>query len=214
VGSIVTQYLIDTLKMEKIGNIYSDELPSIVAFHNNTTFEPISIFYNKHYNLIVIHSLTNVQGIEWKYARTVHEIASKIGAKEIISVDGIITNKKNSNIIFKTTSKEKIELLKKSGGSELNEGVLVGVIASMIVLSMHNPKIPHTAIFSEIKSLFPDSKAAAEIIKFIDSYLGLSIDYEGLIKQAEEFENKLKRILESAREKQRTKEEKNLSYFV
>ena len=54
----------------------------------------------------------------------------------------------------------------------------------------------------------PDSKAAAAIIKAIDSYLGLDVDYEPLLKKAEEFEGKIKGILAKSAQANQLKEEK------
>ena len=51
-------------------------------------------------------------------------------------------------------------------------------------------------IFASTTSKLPDSKASAKVIEIIDKYLNLNVDYKPLLKQAEIFELKLKKILE------------------
>jgi len=62
----------------------------------------------------------------------------------------------------------------------------------------------------------PDSRSAAELIKYLDVYLGLKIDPKPLMKQAEDFENKLKDMIKvSAKAQNGTKDTKpeDLSYL-
>jgi predicted ATP-grasp superfamily ATP-dependent carboligase len=52
-----------------------------------------------------------------------------------------------------------------------------------------------TFLFAETHSRMPDSRASAEIIRMLDLYLNLKIDPKPLVKQAEEFENKIKEMI-------------------
>ncbi|MBW2985166.1 hypothetical protein KY313_00720 [Candidatus Woesearchaeota archaeon] len=46
----------------------------------------------------------------------------------------------------------------------------------------------------------------------IDKYLGLNVDYKPLLKQAEEFENKLRNLMEKGVAAQKQQDRKTLSY--
>jgi len=74
-------------------------------------------------------------------------------------------------------------------------------------------KCPMSAIFVETHSQLPDSKAAAKIIEILDKYLNLKVDYKPLLAKAEQFEDKLKTIVQQKNQAEEQKEKKELSYF-
>ena len=59
----------------------------------------------------------------------------------------------------------------------------------------------------------PDSKAAAQIIMALDKYLGLDVDPAPLLKQAQAFEEKLKKLIEQTKDTGDLQKKKTLSYF-
>mgnify|MGYP001609085675 FL=1 len=85
----------------------------------------------------------------------------------------------------------------------------MGVTACLILKA----RCPVSAIFVETHSGLPDSKAAAKVIEVIDKYLNLKIDYGPLLQKAEEFEEKLKGMMEQQNKAKEQKERKELSYF-
>jgi len=100
VGTIATEYLIDHLETKLIGKIILDDMPAIVAIHENKLVEPLGIFYNAKYNLVILHAINNAQGHEWKIADALSQLATKIGAKEIISLEGVGSAAKGSARTF------------------------------------------------------------------------------------------------------------------
>ena len=71
---------------------------------------------------------------------------------------------------------------------------------------------PVTALFVEAQTQMPDSKAAAELIKALDKYLGLGIDYKPLLEQADTFERKLKGLMAKSKAAEELAQKKELSY--
>jgi len=53
----------------------------------------------------------------------------------------------------------------------------------------------------------------AGVIKILDSYLGLKVDYKPLMKTAEEFESKLKELISKVKKTSEQKQEKDTSYL-
>ena len=74
VGTIATEFLIKHLNAKKIGKIWSDELLPIAAVHESKIVEPLGIFYVKKHNLIIIHALSAVRGLEWKISESISTI--------------------------------------------------------------------------------------------------------------------------------------------
>lgn len=216
VGTITTEYLLDHLDVKKIGSVWFSEMNPMVAIHGSKIVEPFGIFYNKKNNLVILHALTNVKGVEWKLAEAVCEIAKKLKAKEVISLEGVASESKldsgiaseskfgfDKTYYYSRKSSKKWGKIK--GLNQLNEGIVMGVTASLLLKLRSTPI---SCIFTETTEGLPDSGAAAEIIKVLDKYLNLNVDEKPLIKKAKDFEEKIKSILKNAERVKKIKDQK------
>lgn len=212
VGTIATEFLIDHLDTKKIGKIWVSEMPAMVAVHEGDIVEPIGIFYNKKYNLVIIHAINAIPGVEWKLSNAILEIAKQLKAKEILCLEGIGSTEMSteSKTFYHSTSPHVAAALEKSGCSKLREGIIMG-LAGLLMLKSER-KIDVSTVFAESHSSLPDSKAAAKVVEVLDQYLGLEVDYKPLIKQAEKFEEKLKGIMSKTKSMDKQQKAKRLSY--
>ncbi len=219
VSTIATEFLIKHLKAEKIGRIASEDFTPIVGIHKSEIVDPLEVYYNKKYNLVILRSLTEVTGSEWKLAKITQDLGGKLNAQEIISIEGISEEKgktkEKGKAYFFTNSKDKKKRLNKADLSELEDGIIKGVTAALI-LELEKAEIPVSCIFVKAHPGLPDSKAAGEVVKALDKYLGLKVDYKPLIKTGEEVEKKLKKFVKQvkkAREKQGKEVKEKESYL-
>jgi uncharacterized protein len=210
IGTIAMEFLVDHLETEQIGSIEVEEAPAMVAVHEGRVIEPISIHYNKKYNLVLVHAISIGKGLGWKISDLVRQVAAELQAKEIVSLEGVGNPQftENSNIFYFSTNKRRLKQLDLIA-KPLKEGIIVGSTGALMA---REKKIPFTALFAETHSNLPDSKAAAAVIKALDTYLGLKVDPKPLLKQAEEFEKKLKKMMEQGQEAQTMAKKKKLSY--
>ena len=209
IGTIATEFLIEHLQCEKIATHYFSELPATIAIHESKIVDPVGIYYNKKYNIVIIHSISGAQGIEWKAADLVLDIAKQVKAKEVISIEGVGSpGSSQSRVFYFTNNLKKVELLKKAGLSPLKEGIIMGVTSAIMLKC----PVPLTCIFAETESNLPDSKAAAGVIQVLDQYLNLAVDPKPLLKTAEKFEQKLKGIMEQNKSAQVERDKKQMSY--
>lgn len=210
VGTIATEYLINHLDTEWIGKISNEESPAMVAIHDGKVVEPLGVFYNKKYNLIILHAITAIAGLEWKLSDQLNDLAKALNAKEIISIEGVGSKAgvADSRVFYYSTTESTKKKLEAAGIKPLKEGIILGVTGSMLLKS----EVPLTCIFAETFSELPDSSAAAHIIEALDKYLNLKVNVKPLLKQAEQFEQKLKGILSQSREAQDMADKKKMSY--
>ncbi|MDP2749815.1 MAG: PAC2 family protein [Nanoarchaeota archaeon] len=219
VGTIATEFLIEHLKTEEIGKVWFEDMPAIIAIHDGKTINPIGIFYNEKYNIVIVHSISSLSGFEWRTANIIKDIANQLNAKEIICLEGIGTTELPSEEKevkiedIKTlycgnneTSENKLNAL---GAEKLNESILMGIVPALMLKNQENL----TCIFAETYSNLPDSKAAAKLVQILDKYLGLDVDYKPLVDMAEKFEIKLKSILEKSQKAVKEHDEKRPNYF-
>ncbi len=214
VATIATGFLIDHLKCEQIGRYWFEDLPPSLAIHNCKAVDPISVYYNKKYNIVIVHSISPAQHIEWKAADLVLDVCKQLDAKEIITAEGVGSTEgeeETSRGFFYAENAAHRKKFEKIGIDCLGEGIIVGVTAALL-LKADQLKIDVCSLFAETHSKLPDSKAAAKIIEIVDQYLGLNVDYKPLLKQAEEFEERLKSMLEQQSQAKQLKQKKQISY--
>ncbi|HIH47643.1 TPA: proteasome assembly chaperone family protein [Candidatus Woesearchaeota archaeon] len=210
IGTITTEFLIDQLKAECIGYIKFDEIPTMIAIHEGKVVNPIGLFYDKDANLLMVHVVTSVAGIEWKLASAIVDIAKQLNAKEIVSLEGLASQipSEETHCFFYTSNSASLAKFKKMKIEQLKEGIIVGVSGALLL----EENIPVSCVFAETNSGLPDSKAAAEIIKVLDNYFGLKLDPKPLIDQAEKFEKKIQTIIEQGQVAKDVQQKKSLSY--
>src|SRR3989344_8002119 len=92
VGTITTGFLIDHLKCEQIGRYFFESPPATLAIHDGKVVDPISVYYNKEYNLVIINGIINSGGQEWKIADMIIDLCKQTNAKELITIEGVGTN--------------------------------------------------------------------------------------------------------------------------
>lgn len=193
IGTIVSEFLLDHLETEQIGYIEMDEVPAMIAVHEGNIIQPVSLHYNKKYNLVLIHAINPGKNLEWKLADTILEIAKQLTAKEIICLEGVGTPNSSERVFYTSRNMPTKALANlKKVCVPLQEGVIVGVTGALLA---KETKIPLLALFAEAQGTGPDSNAAAEIITALDGFVGFKLDPEPLHDQAKQFEGKLKDIV-------------------
>ena len=212
VGTIASEFFIEHLKTEQIGKILFNDMPAMVAIHESKAVEPLGIFYNQRYNVVILHAITAATHYEWEMADTIGKLAFDLKAKEIISLEGVGSGEgsEGSRVFYYSNNEKNAKLFEKCGIGPLKEGIIIGVTGAVL---LRVGKIPISCIFAETHSNLPDSKAAAKVVEALDKYLGMDIDYKPLLEQAKKFEEKLKTIMQKSQEAQEISDKKKLSYF-
>jgi len=212
VGVIATEFLIEHLDAEKIGNVWSDKLQPTVAVHGSEVIDPIGIYYDAKTKIVIlhVHPFATLAGIEWRLADLIGKLAKDLRVKEVISLEGVgaFGKSKESSAYYYSKDKKKWE---KTGIKELKEGIIMGVTGALL---LNLKETPLSCIFAETYSGLPDSRAAAKIIEVLDSYLGLKVDYKPLLKKAEELEGKVKEIMSQSKQATDLKEKKEEMNYV
>lgn len=210
VGTITTEYLLQHLKCEFIGSFWFEEMPATVVVHDGKLVPPIGLYYNKEYNIVIIHAISGTMGVEWLIADYVNEVAEQLQAKEIITIEGVgaAGESEESQAFYYTINSKKGEQLKKLGVNPLHEGIIIGVTSALLLKT----RVETIALFADTHSKLPDSKAAAKIIEVLDKYVGLKIDPKPLLETAEKFEKKIQELIDKSKTANVEMKEKQMNY--
>jgi len=210
VGTIATGFLLDHLKCEKIGSYYFEESPATLAVHGCQIIDQIGVYYNKEYNLVIVHAIASPAGVEFNAADLILDLCKQIQASEIITLEGVGSQETGETRGFYYTDHQQLrKTMAKHGVECLGEGIIMGVTAAILMRG----GFPTLSLFAETHSKLPDSKAAAKLVEILDKLLNLKVNYEPLLKQAEEFEKKLKAMLSQTMKAQEMKEKKEVKYI-
>jgi predicted ATP-grasp superfamily ATP-dependent carboligase len=208
VSTIATEFLIRHLNAKPIGRIVSDKLMPIAAVHKSEVIYPLEIFYDKKTNIMIVQAVTPVEGMEWRLADAIVDLANEVNAKEVIGLEGVASTTETDNGVFFYCNKDEKRKTLSGITKPLQEGIILGVTGALL---MKVKELPFTCFFVETKTDLPDNTAAAKLIGLLDKYLGLTVDYKPLLEKAKEFEDKLKGIMMGLTEAKAIKEKK-LSY--
>lgn len=210
IGTIATEFLVKHLDAKPVGHIWSEKLMPVAAIHDAKIIQPLEIYYDKKHNILILHALSDIRGMEWKLGDALIALGKAVKAKEIICLEGVLSRTETSNAYYLTTDKKREQQFNKIKTrvsiGPLTEGIIMGVTAALLLRSKTTPM---TGVFVETHSKLPDSKAAAKIIEVLDGYLGLKVDYKPLVKAAEEFEGKLRELMEHAKATERHRKDRS-----
>ena len=209
VSTITIKYLLDHLDVKELGHIESEHLLPLTAIHKGKIVNPITLYYNKKYNLVLVQAITEITGMEWDMARTLNDISKDLKAKEIITVEGMPPHEKDQVNIYYYSEQKRMKQAKL-----LEEGIVMGTTAALLLKSKD---IPIMCVFAEAHSQLPDSEAAAKVVEVLNNYLGMKVDSKPLREAARHFEMNLKHFIQKARDATTTAAKqtgkKDLSYI-
>lgn len=190
VSTITSKFLIDHLDVKQIGYMESEHIAPLTAIHKSEIVNPITLFFNKKHNLLIVQCLTEMKGFEYEFANSLLELAKDVKAREIIVVEGIPAQDPQGSLSLYFYSNKKSK--KVSRVKQLNEGIVTGLTAALLLKAK---AFPITCFFAEAHSNLPDAEAAARVVNGLNSYMKMEIQTQPLLEQAKRFETSLKQIL-------------------
>lgn len=194
VGPMAGSYIIEKLSMEYIGHIESDLFPPIAAIHNTLPMFPARIYRNEKYKIILfISEFTISPSAVYQLSNEILAFARKYGIAKIISVEGMPSQKPSEKIYITATDPEVIRSAGKFGIKPIQDGVVAGVSASILIKATEY-KIPTIDILVEVNPLIMDPKYAVIAITGLNKILNIDIDLSELDKEAKDVDTKIREL--------------------
>lgn len=204
-GFISMSHLVENLEFNRIGFIITDNIPQFISIKNEQITFPFEI-YRKD-NLVVIipifepikseHLLFTKSIVDWSIdekflqAILIGGLDSRLQAEH--DVKGIYTRSFNKDDYI-------------SAIPVLDEGLYVtGPLAYMLMFYELN-NFPAVALLPYAERSRPDPVAASIAIEQINLILGINVDTEGLLKQAEKIEKDIESLIQASKTKKDRKD--------
>jgi uncharacterized protein len=211
ISSIAGHYIIDSLKLEEIGTIVSNEFMPATVIHRTKPSPPVRIYAgNKKCGpngeceqiAVIISEFMPPYNIIKPLADLILDWASNKGCKTIVSLEGTHAfgdTKKQLKVYGVGSNNKMKDCLKRYKIEETEEGMITGLTGVLLyegVLKNHDV----ICLLSEAHSDFPDSRAAGNLLKKLDVMLpDIKIDPEPLYKEAEKIEEQIRRFMQQSK---------------
>ena len=206
VGTIVANFLINTLKLEQIGVIDSPRFPAISIIKDGEPHNPMRLYSGEqvcndgtcNQVVVCVSEFTPPTEITKDLVNTLMDWASKNGCTKIISAEGFNSGPKEEgkdNEIYGIASTEGARTwIKDAKVKPFTYGTVGGITGALL----NEGKIRNMnvlGLLAEVNDDLPDARAAASVIKAIDELLlAIDLDPEPLLKEAQELEQEVQAV--------------------
>ena len=198
VGNIVSQHLIDSLKMEYRGSIDSRFFPPIAVLYEGLINMPVRIYESEEHNLLLVVSDIPINpAVSYDIGKKLIEWAKSINVKQIVSIAGISTMEDETKVFGAATDENMLNMLK-DNVEIFQMGTISGISGSVMTECMVR-KMPAISLLGGTQTQNPDPRAAAAVIEVLNKLYDLSIDTESLFEQAERIELEMQRLAEDVK---------------
>jgi len=190
VGSIVSKYLVEKLKLRQLGYIRSNAFMPIIRISKGMPVYPSRIFIDEKKKIVVLNSDQIIPKMFTEpMAKSVADWVDRKGIKKVIALSGIQATG-NKGIVYGIAANNKsVELLERYNIKPIDEGMTTGITA-LILLYLKRKDIEAISVMGNV-SIAADYKAAAELVKLLNKILNLDVDTEPLMEEAKKIESEV-----------------------
>ncbi|HSV42695.1 MAG TPA: PAC2 family protein [Methanomassiliicoccales archaeon] len=222
VSPIAANYIVRTLKLERIAAIVSKDFPPFTILHGGVPSPPVRIYAGtracpqtegEHCDQIVVMLAEFMPrpDLIQPLANIILDWAKHKGVAAIVTLEGINTGELElTEILAVGTSENAREMMKKYDIREMKEGMVSG-LSGLLLSEGDRIGTDVICLLGPAKSDRPDARGAANLLEQIGRMLPeLKLDSGPLLKEAETIEQGMTQALESM--KQPKKQEPSFLY--
>lgn len=205
VGTIAGNYVADSLKMEKIAYVLSDEIPPAALVQEGIPSYPLRILGYKRVSIMTSEFQIPL-ALSNQLARTMMDWGAANGYDLIVGMEGLMTNQEQSEPnkaprVFGVGSTARTrELLERSGIEQFKMGMITGVSGALLSEGERSGR-DIICLLVEANAMYPDARGAAKLVESVTKVLpSLQVDIQELNKEADIIEENVKETVEKTKE--------------
>ena len=200
VGTIVANFLINTLKLKQIGVIDSQRFPPISVIKEGEPHNPMRLYAGEqicndgtcNQVAVCVSEFTPPGEITKDLVKTLLNWAEKKGSNEIIILDGVASSK-HDNKVFCAAEADLCRIMEDNGIEMIPQGFITGISGGILNECLIR-KIKGVVLLAKANESLPDSLASVTLIEAINKTYGMKIDTDELKKQEKQIGNDLKEL--------------------
>ena len=210
VGTIVANFLINTLKLEQIGVIDSYKFPAISVIKDGEPHNPMRLYSGEqvcndgtcNQVVVCVSEFTPPSDITKDLVNSLMDWAENNGCTKIISAEGFSSAPKpdgEKNDVYGVASLSGARTWIEDAKVKPFTYGTVGGITGCLLNEGKIRKMNVLGLLAEVSEDAPDALAASNVIKAIDELLlAIELDPEPLLKEAENLEKEVKNVRDQA----------------
>jgi uncharacterized protein (TIGR00162 family) len=215
IGKLSAEYLIQELKAELVGEVYSNYFPPYVLIKKDGTVE---LLKNEIYCLKeeaekrVFFFTGNAQAAspkgQYEIANAVLDTTMNLGVKRIYSIAAFLTNNqfKKPKVFGTTTNPELLREVKKFGVNPMKNGIISGINGLIFGLAKRK-QLEGVCLLGETRGYqtatgqyLLDAKAVRAVLEVLSKITNLKVDMKPLEKQSEQMDELIEKITKIERQ--------------
>jgi uncharacterized protein len=199
VSTLAANYLIEQLKLPKIGCITSKYLPVTSIIRDGEPNHPVRIYGDKRL-VVFISEFRPPANLVQPIVDGILEWTKDNGCDMIISAEGLPMQETDEHPeaihVFGVASTARgRDILGQKKINTLNEGIITGISGVLLNEGQRTDR-DVICIIADAHESYPDARAAAKIVEAIDEVLPqIELDTKPLYEEAEKMENEIKSAL-------------------
>ena len=194
IGNIIGWLLVDNLKMREIGYIESKHFPPLAVLYKGIALHPFRIYEGEGLVLFLSDFIVP-QEVVFDMTNVIVDWMDKNNSKELLTFNSARVREKMNPAGAVANSTEALDKLKEKDLPIMQMGNINGISGTLLTQSAQK-NIPATCILAETLTQYPDPRAAAEAVQGLNKLLDMDIDYEPLLKEAQDIESRLQKLAE------------------
>ena len=199
VSTLAANYLIEQLKLPRIGCITSRFLPVTSIIRDGEPNYPVRIYGDKRL-VVFISEFRPPANLVQPIVDGILDWTRKMGCDLIISAEGLPMaetggHPEEIHVFGVASSRRGRDLLDQKKINILNEGIITGISGVLLNEGVRQDR-DVLCIIADAHESYPDARAAARIVEAIDSLLPqIELDTKPLYEEAEKMETEIKAAL-------------------
>ncbi len=211
IATIGTRYLADTLKMVKVAHVESPSIIPVVRITKGVAEHPIRIYASHEHKLLVLVADQVIDsGQVYDFAKEVLDWSKSKKIKGVISLVGVMPNNSPQNIFGATNTKQGTELLLKHKIPILDNGLISGIGAELLILA---EKIECSLLVAN-PGQNTNFESAAKLLELLGEMFNFKIDTKPLEAESKKIVQAIKERYEKVNAQQKEENEKGQMTFV
>jgi len=207
VGAIAGSFVADSLKMERIAYVVSDDLPPAALVQDGVPSYPLRIVGYRDVSILTSEFQLPLQ-LGSSLSRTVLDWSGSNGYGLIICLEGLMSGPEEQAVeiqkdvrVFGVGSTERARsLLKSASIDQFKIGMITGISGALL---SEGERVGRDVIclLVDANALYPDARGAAKLVESLTRLLpSVKLDMKELYEEAEKIEENVKATVERTKE--------------
>ncbi len=204
VGSIAGSYIAESLKMDRIAYVLSDDIPPAALVQEGIPTYPLRVMGHKSMSILTSEFQLPLV-LTGQLAKTMMDWSKANGFEVIVGLEGLMTEQnvegeREVRVFGVGSTKRARDMIDKAGIEQFKIGMITGVSGALL---SEGERIGQDVVVLLVSAnaLYPDAKGAAKLVEAVTKLLPtLKIDLSELYEEAEKIDENVKATVERTKE--------------